>query len=67
MSQRPTLSRGRGGMFGTGDTANDYGVNNKMPKTVGPDTSNFLDDNHDRLNLFSSGVTEMYGRAYLEL
>jgi hypothetical protein len=37
MSQRLTvLSRGRGGMFrvGTGDTANDYGVNNKMPKTI---------------------------------
>ena len=61
MSQRPTtLSRGRGGLFGTGDTANEYGVNNEMPKTVGPDTSNFperLDDNHDRPNPFSSGVT----------
>ena len=61
MSQRPTVvSRARGGIFGMGDTANDYGVNNEMPKTVGPDTSNFperLDDNHDRLNPFSSGVT----------
>jgi hypothetical protein len=61
MSQRPTvMSRARGGMFGTGDAANDYGVNNEMPKTVGPDTSNFperLDDNHDRLHPFSSGVT----------
>ena len=64
MSQRPTiLSRGRGGgMFGTGDTVNEYGANNvaEMPRTVGPDTSNFperLDDNHDRTNPFSSGVT----------
>ena len=63
MSQRPTvLSRGRGGMFGTGDAAIEYGVNNvtEMPTTVGPDTSNFperLDDNHDRLNAFSSGAT----------
>ena len=61
MSQRPTtgLSRGRGGIFGTGDTSNDYGNNNapEMPKTVGPDSSNFPDDNHYRLNPFSSGVT----------
>ena len=63
MSQRPTvLSRGRGGMFGTGDAAIEYGVDNvaEMPKTVGPDTSNFperLDDNHDRPNPFSSGAT----------
>ena len=63
MSQRPTaLSRGgRGGMFGIGDATNDYGNNVvEMPKTVGPDTSNFperLDDNHYRLNPFSSGAT----------
>ena len=50
MSQRPTaLSRGWGGMFGTG--ANEYEVNNtpEPPKTAGPDTSNFPDDYHDRL------------------
>jgi hypothetical protein len=49
MSQRPTaLSRGgRGGMFGTGGTSNEYGTD--MPKT--------LDDNHYRLNPFSSGAT----------
>jgi hypothetical protein len=63
MSQRPTaLSRGgRGGMFGTGDASSEYGNNiAEMPKTVGPDTSNFperLDDNHYRLNPSSSGVT----------
>ena len=63
MSQRPTvLSRGWGGMFGTADAANEYGVNNipETPKTVGPDTSIFperLDDNHDRLTPFSSGAT----------
>ena len=63
MSQRPSvLSRGWGGMFGTGDAANEYEVNNitEPPKTAGPDTSNFperLDDNHDRLTPFSSGAT----------
>ncbi|KAF8803991.1 Pkinase-domain-containing protein [Phlegmacium glaucopus] len=60
MSQRPTvLSRGWGGIFGTGD---DHGVNTipETPKTVGPDTSNFperLDDDHDRLSAFTSGAT----------
>ena len=62
MSQRPTvLSRGWGGMFGSGDAANEHGVGNipETPKTVGPDTSNFPEnlDPHDRLSPFSSGAT----------
>ena len=63
MSQRPTvLSRGWGGMFGIGEPANEYGVDNipETPNTVGPDTSNFpekLDDSHDRHTPFSSGAT----------
>lgn len=67
MSQRPTtLSRGWGGMFGSGH-ADEQGLHDipEPPKTVGPDTTTFGDrageaqdkDRHEHYSPFSSGAT----------